>query len=138
VLSRDAALRFPDDASRADDQVLSGEHFLQTFDDREHRPFLKRSESFGEALDIHCPQLIKRNEPCAATEPAPWTPRVRASTGGHRCDDDSPEVVVQFVRGDDYAWPRLPNFTTERGIESNEEDVAATHGVARYRHSHSS
>jgi hypothetical protein len=44
-------------------------------------------------------------------------------------------MLVQFVRRRDHAWPRLLDFTTERGIESNEIDLAATD--YRFGHFHS-
>jgi hypothetical protein len=83
-------------------------------------------ERLHEALRIDRPKLIERHKTYAALKTASRTPRVRTSTGCYRRHDDCPEVIIQFVRRHDHAWPRLPDFATERGIESNEMDLAAT------------
>jgi hypothetical protein len=75
--------------------------------------------------------LIERYESRATLETASWPPGVRAPAGGHRCHDDGPQVLVQFVRGHDDARPRLLDFAAQSRIESNKEDVAATDRRAR-------
>jgi hypothetical protein len=117
---------------------LLGEHVLQAFEDPENRLSFKLPERLHEALRINRPELIERHEACAALKTASRTPRVCTSAGCHRRHDDCPEVIIQFVRGHDHAWPRLPDFATERGIESNEMDLTASDWWTAYRHSHSS
>jgi hypothetical protein len=103
-----------------------GEHVLQAFEDRENRLSLKLPKRLHEALHINRPKLIERHEACAALKTASRTPRVRTSASCHWRHDDGPQMAIQFVRRHDHAWPRLRDFTAERGIESNEMDLAAT------------
>ena len=117
---------------------LLGEHVLQAFEDRENRLSLKLPERLHKPLRINRPELIERHEARASLKTASRTPRVCTSASCHRRHDDCPEVIIQFVRGHDHAWPRLPDFATERGIESNEMDLTAADWWTAYRHSHSS
>jgi hypothetical protein len=110
--------------------LLLREQLLQTFEDREHGPFLKLPEGLRETLHINRPELIERHKTRATLKSAARSPRVRASAGGHGRDNHSPEVFVQFVRRYDHAGARLLDFAAERGIESNEKDLAPTDRLA--------
>ena len=132
--------RFPhlDSLQPTDGCFLLGEHVLQAFEDRENRLSFKLPERLHEALRINRPKLIERHEACASLKTTSRTPWVCTSASRHRRDDDCPEVIIQFVGRHDHAWPRLPDFATERGIESNEMDLTAADWWTAYRHSHSS
>jgi hypothetical protein len=117
---------------------LHGEHFLQAFQDGENGLAVEFSEPLHKALHVDSPKLIECNEPRSALEPAPRPPRVRAPASCHRCNDDGPQMLVQFVRRYDHAWTRLLDFAPHGGIEWDQIDLTSTDCLAGYRHFHAS
>ena len=45
----------------------------------------------------------------------------------HRCDDDRPEKLIHFVRGDDQARPSFLNFSAYRWVERDPIDLEPFH-----------
>lgn len=104
---------------------LFGKHFLQTGQHGVHRFGRQRAQVLHQPLTIDGPQLIEDDVSGSALEAASDPPRIRASAGRHRRDDDRVEMRVQLVGRYDDARPRLLNLTAKGGVETDEVNVSA-------------
>jgi hypothetical protein len=89
---------------------LLDKHVLKALQYRNNGAVIEGAEQLHYALDIDSPQLVERDESRATLETAPGPPGIGAPAGCHRCHDDGPQVLVQFVRGHDNAVSRLLDF----------------------------
>lgn len=71
--------------------------------------------------------LIQGDEAGPALKPTGRSPRIGPSAGGHRGNDDRPKLLVQFVRRDDQARPRLPDLAAGCGTQPDQMDFASLH-----------
>src|SRR5690606_25943483 len=81
-------------------------------------------------------QLVQHDVATLLLEPAGHPKRVRMAASRQRRHDERSQMLVQLIRRNDDAGPRLLNRTAARRVELHEVDLATT-GPASY-HVHSS
>ena len=88
-----------------------------------------------QAPSIHRSQLIENDVARTLLESAPNSPREGTPTRRERCNDDSAQMRVQFIRRNDDARPCFLDLTAQRRIKPDEVHLATGH---HQRHSVSS
>jgi len=81
------------------------------------------SDSLYQPGFVHCPDLIQNDLTRFSLESSRHTGGIGPAFSGHRCHDDSIDMMVHLVRGNDEAMAGLADFTTFGGIETHEKDV---------------
>ena len=69
--------------------------------------------------------LIKRDKSRTALKPTSDAPWVSVAGRRHRRDDYGAQVLVQFVRRNHDARPRLLDFATKRRVQPDQVNVAS-------------
>jgi hypothetical protein len=70
---------------------------------------------------LHCADLIQHNLTRFSLESGLQTGEIGPAFSGHRCHDDSIDVMVHLFRGNDEARACLADFTNFAGIETHEK-----------------
>ena len=107
--------------------TLLGEHDPQLPQCIHHGPRLQPPKAPHKPMLVNCSDLIQGDEAGPALKPARRSPRVGLSAASHRGNDDRPKLLVQLVRRDDQARPRLPDLTASGGTQPDQMDFAPLH-----------
>ncbi len=76
---------------------LRGEHFLQDREGCHERTGSDSSEPPYKTFAIDRAQLVHCHKPRAITEATAYTPGISLPSCGHRCHDDSPQMLIQLI-----------------------------------------
>jgi hypothetical protein len=91
----------------------------------------QRTEPLPQSLAVDCSELIQCDTPILAAEPAARTKRIIVPGGRHWRNNHCPKVMIELVRGYDYARPRFADLTSPGRIELYQVHLAATWDARR-------
>jgi len=82
-------------------------------------------QSLAETVPIYSHQLISYNLTSFAVKPATDTKGVWMSASCNRSNNNSAKVSIQLVRRHYDTRPRLPDFSSSRGVQRDKKDIAS-------------
>lgn len=102
-----SGIRFPD---------LFGKKALENPKDLLRGVSVQASQTFDETASIDRADLVENDSPGLSAEGNSHSRRGVETSGCHGGHDDRTQDTIGFVRRDDNARPRFPDFVTLRGV----------------------